>query len=360
MESYIAKNSTVFASTIDYLLPTTHYSTMEKKKSDEFEPVGDPEKWEKGNKISVAQILKIKKNNRLGISFKVGRKLPYMDRPSGFWIDGEFQSSDLIDWFEWFGTTLKKLYYKLTGRAILLSEDIIQLEKQKEDLTANLVKIQTQLEEAKKLEVRQKEINELAQKSVSNLESFRNIFDNFKKMIQNSVDGDQGMEEKIKSEIKEHNWLVGLECHVEAKNVDIDNQTEIDLHVKTKYGQDRIFELKSPHLNPFVRKGDDKSRRFTISPTLADGLSEIVSYMRKTDIYSASAMEGTYGIQKASGIIVIGYNLEDSELQMLRELNFHLAPHIRIITYNDLIKNIDSEIKIIESIKSSETKTEHN
>ncbi|OIO62261.1 hypothetical protein COT48_03340 [Candidatus Woesearchaeota archaeon CG08_land_8_20_14_0_20_47_9] len=62
-------------------------------------------------------------------------------------------------------------------------------------------------------------------------------------------------------------------------------------------------------------------------------------------------MEGTYGIQKASGVIVIGYNLEDAEKEMVTELNFHLRPHIQIITFNELIENIKQELEVIGSIK---------
>ena len=160
-----------------------------------------------------------------------------------------------------------------------------------------------------------------------------------------------GAEEAIKTEIKDHNWLLGLECYAEAKNIDVDKQTEIDLHVQTKYRQDRIFEIKSPHLKPFVRKDNEQSRRLAMSATLADGLSELVLYLRRTDIYSNSKNEGVYGIQRPSGVIVIGYKLHNAEMEMVKGLNFHLSPHIQIITFDDLIANIERESKIIEAVK---------
>jgi hypothetical protein len=73
--------------------------------------------------------------------------------------------------------------------------------------------------------------------------------------------------------------------------------------------------------------------------------------MRKTDVYSASKMEGTYGIQKASGVFIIGYKLEDAEKEMLTELNFHLRPHVQIVTFDELIENIKQELEVIGSIK---------
>jgi len=177
------------------------------------------------------------------------------------------------------------------------------------------------------------------------------VFQEFQNLIKESHENKIGKEEEIKIKIKNNNWLLGLECQVEAKNKRVDTQTQIDLHIITRFGHHRIFEIKSPNLKPFVRKYKDPSKRLILSSELSDGLSELITYMRKTDVYSVMKEEGTYGIQKATGVILMGYNPEEAEKEMLNEINFHLRPHIQIITYNDLIKNINQELEVVGSIK---------
>jgi hypothetical protein len=325
-----------------------------KKRKSNFDIIGEPEKWEDKDRFSEAAILNIKRYNKKGISIRSGKKSPYKRYNLGVWIDEDL---DLPSWLNWFIKTVKKLYFKLFSKKISTIDEEVEFYKTKaEKLSKELAETQRRLEESKKKEEERKEILELAQKSIEHLEKYKIIFKNFKELIDNIYKNKLRNEEKIKETIFQNNWLLGLECHVEAKNKSIDTQTQIDLHIKTRFNQDRIFEIKSPNLKPFVRKQRDPKKRLVISSELADGLSELIVYMRKTDIYSSLRTEGVYGIQKASGYILIGYNLDKTELEILKELNFHLYPHIQILTYNDLIQNIDEELGIVDYIKNKAQK----
>lgn len=325
---------------------------VKKKATQHFEPISEPEKWEKEGKVSVAQILKRKRDGVTGISVRMGKKVPYLSYPRygrTVWIDRDL---DMPSWLDWFIKTIRKLYYRLVGKEISPSEEVAHYQRRVEELTLELAEMERRLGESKRSEAEQRELLALAKESVKYLEEFKETFERFKNLVKESYEGRTGKEEEIKNTIKKYNWLLGLDCHVEAKNKPIDTQAQIDLHIQTRYGQDRIFEVKSPNLKPFVRKDGEKLRRYTVSPALADGLAELVTYMRKTDVYSSLRTEGTYGIQKASGVILIGYKPEDSEKQILREFNFHLAPHIQIVTYDELIQNIEREIGLMENIKT--------
>ncbi len=329
---------------------------MAKAKESSFKRIGESETWEKGQKASVATVLE-RKDGVKGISIKIGKKVPYQSRPrygKTIWIDEEL---DLPSWLNWFIRTIKNMYLKVFGKRVTgIDEESEYYRTRTEQLTKELAETQRKLEESEQKQISNKHIVSLAQKSIENLDNYQTVFNEFKSNINESLDKGVGFEEKIKTKIMDNRWLLGLECQVEAKNENVDKQTQIDLHVKTKYNQDRIFEVKSPNIKPVIRKDNKEKRRFIISPDLADGLSELILYMRRTDIYSQHKNEGLYGIQKASGCILIGYNLSDSELELLKELNFHLGPHIQIVTYNDLIKNIESEMTIIKTVKEEITK----
>jgi len=238
-----------------------------------------------------------------------------------------------------------------------LDEEVEYYKTKKEDLIKQLTDLQIKLEGAERKEQEHKKILELAKKTKGKYKrDFNKIYRDFINLIEESISKDKGKEELIKSKIKEDPWLLGLECFVEAKNEDVDKQTEIDLHIKTRYNKDFIFEIKSPNKKLLIRKDKNKKRRFVISPELSEAISEIIVYLRKTDIYSDKASEGVYGVQKAEGIILAGVNLEDEEKRILKEMNFHFYPHIQIITYDDLKERIEREIKTLNYILESETK----
>jgi hypothetical protein len=331
----------------------------EEEDKQKFESLGPSEKWEQGDKISEATPLLRKKDKKKGISIKVGKKVDWRKRPvygKTIWIDEDL---DLPSWLNWFIRTVKKSYLSLFGKNVgtSIDEEVEYYKSKRDELSTKLANIQIKLEEAEKKEKEYKETLELAREiKLKYKKNFRKIFDDFWKDVEASKSENKGKEETIKSKIKEEPWLLGLECLVEAKNQNIDIQTEVDLHIKGKFNQDLIFEIKSPNKNPLQRKGEKNNTRFIFSPELSEALSEIIYYLRRTDIYSEKAGEGVYGIQKAEGFILIGLNLDEEEKRVLREINHHLYPHISIITYDDLKENIEREL-LSSKVKEAEIKS---
>ena len=84
---------------------------------------------------------------------------------------------------------------------------------------------------------------------------------------------------------------MGLDCQIKATNKDIDPNSEIDLHIISDLGEEKVFEIKSPNKKLFVNKKDTYLR---ISPDLSEAISQIVNYLRKTDIYSQINEKGNY------------------------------------------------------------------
>ncbi len=330
--------------------------TKEKKEEKEqnFKLLGEPDHWESGRKVSEASYLQ-RKDGTKGISFKIGTKNIWAKT---IWIDEEL---DLPSWLNWFIRTIKTGYLKLFGKKAITPDEAKEFYQAKiDELTTQLAEAKNRLDEAEKKKADYEMKLAYAKKVESNLAEYKKTFGEFKKIVDDSIMADTGKEEEIKTKIKDNRWILGLECFVEAKNQTIDNQTQIDLHIKTKYDQDRIFEIKSPNVKLFDKKEGKEKRRLIISKTLADGLSELLLYLRRTDLHSDDKNKGSYGIQKASGYILMGMNLDSNEKEMITELNFHLYPHIQITTYNDLMKNTERELEIVEGLKSNESKQTAN
>jgi hypothetical protein len=233
-------------------------------------------------------------------------------------------------------------------------EEIEAYEEKLNEITKKLSEDRDELETVKQNEETNRH-REYAFIIKDRLNNFQTTFNELKQLIKESIEKNVGKEEKIKEKIKKNKWLLGLECDIDAKNQDIDNQGEIDLHIKTKYDEDKIFEIKSPNIKPFIgkRMNSKTKTRLIMSDELADGLSELIFYLERTNLYAELKLQGGYGISKASGFILIGYNLTDDEKTMINYLNFHLSPHIRIITYNDLENNIERELETVKKFAKS-------
>lgn len=324
-----------------------------KKKKANIKKLGPAEKWEDGEKISSLTPLEVEGNK--GISVRIGKKQGnYENYTHKIWIDDKLNFSS---WLRWLIKNMKKPYFILFGKSLNLNEEIESYKTKKEELTKQLTDLQIKLELAEKKEQEYKKILELAQETKGKYKrDFNQIYKEFVSLIEESLRDNIGKEEDIKEKIKNESWLLGLECFVGAKNEDIDKQAEIDLHIKTKYNKDFIFEIKSPNKKPFNRKDENKKRRYVISSDLSEALSEIIVYLRKTDIYSDKASEGVYGVQKAEGIILMGASLDDEEKRILKEINFHFYPHIQIITYDDLNERIKREMDMLNSILENDKK----
>lgn len=326
--------------------------TKKEKKKERWERVS-VEPFEEGTFKSEAAIVKTpsgKEALQIGTSRKYNEK--FTKRHKGLWVPEEI---NITKWFSWLTSSVLKLFkikWNLDAENVMaLDERLSNLNKEIEQLDA----IKTQkLSELKDVEKRKDEYEftlSLARETKESIDKYNGAYDQLKKLISESISSNKGKEEELKMLIKTENWLLGLDCEVKAKNKAVDTQTQIDLHIENDLGQNKIYELKSPNLKLFNRSGGKDSKRMTISSMLADALSEIILYMRRTDVYSDLKSEGTYGIQKAIGIILADYKLDSNESEMLNELNFHLSPHIQITTYDKLLKAVESELEIIKQTK---------
>jgi hypothetical protein len=311
-----------------------------------FETV-DEEKFLEGNTETSVKLRKLKDGDKSGIAINTGTKHTdkYTDWRGGTWLPSTIDASSWIDKLK---LALHILFGKWYGRKVIVSENDLEIQRRK------LGALQQQLlQEASRMQEMQGDFlelqvkKELAKEAKSNRGEYATKLDAFEKEIINSSIKNLNAEEDVKRFIKENRWIMGLDCEVRAKNKDVDNQAEIDLHVITSFGQNKVVEAKSPNKKPFYRKKEGS--RLTIAPELTEALSEIITYMRKTDFYSNLLEEGTQKIPKPSGIIVMGYELSKEEEQLLHDLNYHLAPHVRIITYKMLIENAKKEISLLDN-----------
>jgi len=262
----------------------------------------------------------------------------------GIWIPKKI---DIDAWLKRISAQIKKLSEKYLGKRVEITQDVVDEYKfQIEKLTKDLAEMQLKKENIE-LQLENKErIIKLAQELVDNIEAYQNNLNDLRTAVVNSKNNDVRNENEVKKILSGHRWLLGIDCEVKAKEQRTDNQGGIDLHVQTELKQDKIFEFKSPNI-PLFEKTRETSR-LKITKDMADGINQLIQYLRKTDIYSSLAEEGTYKVQKSLGIIVMGYNLPKDEITLIKEWNFHLRPHLRIITYDELIENAERQLENIK------------
>ena len=164
-----------------------------------------------------------------------------------------------------------------------------------------------------------------------------------------SSKNDELKEKEVKQKIKENRWFLGLECEIGATEKQVDIQTAIDLHILTDFNQDKVFEFKSPNLQPFYRKSD--TTRLYIKSELGEAMHQLIIYLRKTNLYSSSKEEGVYGIRGPSGYVVMGYKINQAQQDSLKDWNFHLRPHILLLTYDDVIVHAKRQLENIKSVR---------
>lgn len=303
--------------------------------------------WEDDKFINTATAYKEGKTE--GIAIRTAKKYDKrVQLRKSFWLQKDQKVDEILDWL--FGS-VKKLFSKFWGKEIITPKEIEASQKLIEDLRNQLKKRESELEELKiKYDLQQKELS-LAQELVGKYEDYERTLNQFEEKIKNSVKNNERIEEWIKTEIKNHRWILGLDCEVKAKNKDVDTQTEIDLHIETNYGEERIIEVKSPNL-PFFE--GNESKRWNLSKDLTTALSEIIEYLQRTQSYSLLRRRGTYAIDKPIGRIIAGYELDGNQKKLLSDWNFHLSPVIKIITFKELIQNARKELELIKIAKKTQ------
>ncbi len=272
----------------------------------------------------------------------------------GIWLPKKI---NLSDWLKWAISTLKAYAKKFWGRDLEVSaESVEQYELEIENLLKELNQAQLKKEELEhRLQENQKSLS-LALKLIDSLEVYTAKLEELKQEIDKSKKQNLRNETEVKKVIREQRWILSIDCEVNATEQSVDNQASIDLHVKTESGQDKIFEFKSPNLNPFSR--GKKTGRLRVTKEFAEGLNQLIQYMKKTEVYSNLSIEseGTYKVPRAIGVLVMGVDLPPAELQLIEEWNFHLRPHIYIMTYNELIKNAERQLQNIRYAREKDAK----
>jgi hypothetical protein len=261
----------------------------------------------------------------------------------GVWLPSD---ANLPLWLARLKAALYRAYNKWFGKNIVSEQELLIQSQVIDGLQQQLLE---EVKKREKLEVNFEEYNalkELAKQiQPSKRKEYEEFLKKFEEKIKASIADDTNIEE-LKTDLKNNRWIFGLDCEVEAKNKEIDNQARLDMHIITKYGGDRFIEFKSPN-KKLLRKKEGEESRLIITPELSEALSEILVYMQKADYYSNTYEEGTLKVRKPAGIIVMDGYLSPAEANFIKDFNFHLRPHIMIVTYDHLITNAKNEIAFI-------------
>lgn len=309
---------------------------------DKLGPPLDEETWEDEEYRTHASVYKTDKTEGIAIKTENKNKTKWNRWHKSFWLQKDEDVNGLLNWL--FGT-IKRQFARFWGKEIITPEEIQSTKNAIHELEVQLAMARADYKELEmRYESQLKEVS-LAKELIEHLDEYERVLNNFENKISTSVKNNERIEEWVKAEIQKNRWLLGLDCEVKAKNKPVDTQTGIDMHIQTNYGEDRIIEVKSPNLKIF--RGEE-GKRHNISPDLAEGLSELVEYLERTESYSLIKQQGVYKIEKPVGRILAGYALDDDQERLLKDWNFYLSPVIKIITYKELINNAKKELELIK------------
>jgi len=307
--------------------------------------------WEEGSfrsRISFAR----SSGGSEGIKIRTAKKTwGFNEHQWGIWLP---KGLDVSAWLRWTILSLKK-YSKAFWRTEvdigILEEEADFYKQQTSTLEKELAKTKKRLEDTEELLKIQKDDRERAKQLISKVEEYEKELKELVALLDDSKLSNEAKEAEVKLKIKNNRWVLGLECEIGAAEKQIDVQTAIDLHVTTDFNEDRIFEFKSPHLSPFKNK--EEGTRLYITDALAEAMHQLIIYMRKTNLYSFSTEGGTYGIRGPSGYVVVGYKLDDEQKQAMKDWNFHLRPHIVLLTYDDLVRRATVQLENIKHVRKN-------
>jgi len=287
---------------------------------------------------------------REGIKIRTAKKTwRFNEHRYGIWLP---KGMNLSGWIKWVLLSIKKYSKKFWGADIdvdILEEEVGIYKNQVKTLEEKLEEIKSKLKDTEELLKIQQEDRERAEKLISRIEEYEKALAEFIVILDDSSKNDELKEKEVKQKIKENRWFLGLECEIGATEKQVDIQTAIDLHILTDFNQDKVFEFKSPNLQPFYRKSD--TTRLYIKSELGEAMHQLIIYLRKTNLYSSSKEEGVYGIRGPSGYVVMGYKINQAQQDSLKDWNFHLRPHILLLTYDDVIVHAKRQLENIKSVR---------
>jgi len=283
----------------------------------------------------------------------INNKKGYPDVKQGLWLS---QKIDVKAFFQWLTRYLKKVSLKVWGKNINLDSEQVKLQREEVDhLKKQLVEKQAQLEDAEAQLAHKERFKRLAGQVPGSVDTYTSAINELKRLVRKSKVEDKRMENEVRDFIAENKWVLGLDCEIGAKEQPIDVSHTLDLHIITDQGQDRVFEFKSPNLMPF-KHGKKKGARPEITLTLADGINQLIQYLRQTNLYSWINSPENYGVYSASGVVVMGFKLDKEDLNLIKDWNRHLYPHVQIVTFDELIASAKKQLDIIKKAKEESGK----
>jgi len=171
----------------------------------------------------------------------------------GVWIP----TSAFQRWFNKFKRAISSIFKNFYGEKIIFSEEDIEKEKKKiESLQDELEQQRTKYKEIEQIYVKQQEKVKLATETKEELSHYETILNKFTKDINKAVQENKNIENNIRVDLQNNRWILGLDCEIKATNKDIDPKSEIDLHIISELGEEKVFEIKSPNKKLFVNKKD--------------------------------------------------------------------------------------------------------
>ena len=248
-------------------------------------------------------------------------------------------------WIAWLNGAMIKIATKW-GISVEPKKEVEYYKNLAEEFQAKYDDARKKTQEAEARAVLKEEELLLAMQVVDKLAEYGKAYDELVEEVKKQKQSGKRDEKKIKDMLYENRWMLGLDCVVKAREKPIDTQASIDMHIQTELGQDKIYEFKSPALLPFKKRKTDS--RLEVDQEFSEGVNQVIQYLQKTDYRATQATPGGYGIAKAIGTIIIGYDLDGEQANLLKEWQFHLRPHVDVKTYNDLI---DSAKRQLENIK---------
>jgi len=305
--------------------------------------------WTDGNFESQISLGK-SSGGQEGIKIRTAKRTwRFNEHRYGIWLP---KGMNLSGWIKWALLSIKKYSKKFWSADVdvnILEEEVDIYKEQVKTLEEELQETRDKLKNTEELLKIQQEDRERAEKLVSKIEEYEKGLGEFTVILDDSSQNDELREKEAKQKIKENRWFLGLECEIGATEKQVDIQTAIDLHILTDFNQDKVFEFKSPNLQPFYRKSD--ATRLHMKTELGEAMHQLIIYLKKTNLYSFSKEEGVYGIRGPSGYVVMGYKLDQAQLDALKDWNFHLRPHILLLTYDDVVSHAKRQLENIKSVR---------
>lgn len=335
-------------------------SKNESKKESKFKKNVDPFRkqaitevesdiWEKGNFMSRISLGK-SSGGKEGIKIRSAKKTwRFNEHRYGIWLP---KGLDLTGWMKWALFSIKKYSKKFWGLDVevsILEEEMGIYKEHAKVLKEELEQTKLKLKDTERLLLLEHEDRKRAEKLTSKIEEYEKELLEFVAILDDSSKKNELKEKGAKEKIKENKWFLGLDCEIGATEKPVDIQAAIDLHILTDFNQDKVFEFKSPNLKPFYRKG--KSTRLYMKSELGEAIHQLIIYLRKTNFYSYLKEEGTSGLRGPSGLVVMGYKLDQPQQDALKDWNFHLRPHILLLTYDDVVIQAKRQLENIRSVR---------